>query len=87
MLDAQGTFDPAEEQFDTPPQSVAHRHAQPLAPSQLRKGHAGELLATAEMPDTRLGIVAFHEAVEGLAMHKIECRDRTQRPEFMRQRV
>jgi len=46
--------------------------AQTLPPSQLGKSHADELLATTKMPDARLRIVAFHQAVESLAMHKIE---------------
>lgn len=39
---------------------------------QLRKGHADELLATAEMPDPRLGIVAFHQTGKHLAIDQIQ---------------
>jgi len=45
---------------------------QTFAPGQLGKGHANELLTTAEMPHPRLGVVSFDQPVEGLAMHKIE---------------
>ena len=45
---------------------------QPLAPGQLREGHANELLAAAEMFDARLRIVALDQAGEGLAIHQIE---------------
>ena len=39
--------------------------------SQLSKGHADELLPTTKVPDARVRIVAFDQAVEGLAVDQI----------------
>lgn len=46
--------------------------AQSLPLGQLGKCHADELLPASKMSDSRLRIVEFYQAVEGLAMHKIE---------------
>ena len=46
--------------------------AQSLAPRQLGEGHADKLLATAKVPDARLGIVTLHQAVESLSVDQIE---------------
>ena len=43
-----------------------------LAPSQWRKSQADELLATAERPDPRPGIVAFHQTGKRLAIDQIQ---------------
>ena len=45
---------------------------QSLAPSQLGKYHADELLTAAEVADTRFGVVASDQSVERLTMDEIE---------------
>ena len=45
---------------------------QSLAPGQLGKSHTDELLATTEMTDPRLGIVAFHQTGKRLAIDQIQ---------------
>ena len=46
--------------------------AQSLAPGQLGEDDVDELLATAEVADTGLGVVAFHQAGKCLAIHEVE---------------
>ena len=46
--------------------------AQSFAPRKLGKGHANNLLPTAEMPDPAFRIVAFDQAVESLEVDQIE---------------
>ena len=46
--------------------------AKPLAPCQLSKGHADELLTTAEMLDATLSVIALDQPRQCLAIHKIE---------------
>ncbi|SRR5579875_915255 len=45
---------------------------QSLAPSKLGKSHTDELLATPEMADLRLGILAFHQMGKRLAINQIQ---------------
>ena len=46
--------------------------AQPFPPSQLRKGHADQLLTTPKMPNLALRIVALNQPVECLPMNEFE---------------